>query len=347
MPLIVIAASTRSQDFAVIDFEKSPPKTTMVRASAAGNVVDCYGKLAAVGDWGSGTVTLFDISDPETPVKRGSVPTSLASVTAISIDDVHVLAAGRTGGEAQLVLISIANPQQPQIVSVFGHTGVTGTDSISGVVIRGNNALACATFGCLVMDYADASHPSGVGYPSSSSTIGLDGQVVGDFDGLNALITAPPTGWNGTQPVYAYLFSIAKGVPTPPVQQKEGGNLLSSVAVAEIPQGGHYLATADLSSVTIRAFPEGPKASLTFFVPEEGVSNTTVALKFLNNPAVAPFLAVANVTAEQGYLVTANFLVLQTGELTSTLTIATPNPVAKVALAPTLNPTLGITGWMA
>jgi hypothetical protein len=122
---------------------------------------------------------------------------------------------------------------------------------------------------------------------------------------------------------------------------------LASVAVAEIPQGGHYLATADLSSVTIRAFPEGPKASLSFFVPEEGVSNTTVALKFLNNPAVAPFLAVANVTAEQGYLVTANFLVLQTGELTSTLTIATPNPVAKVALAPTLNPTLGITGWIA
>jgi hypothetical protein len=50
MPLIVTAASTRSQDFAVIDFAKSPPKTTMVRASAAGNVVDCYGKLAAIGD---------------------------------------------------------------------------------------------------------------------------------------------------------------------------------------------------------------------------------------------------------------------------------------------------------
>lgn len=349
MALIVVAASTKSPDFAVIDFVKSPPTSVLVGASAAGNVVDCYGKLAAVGDWGSGMVTLFDISNPETPLVRGSVSTGLGSVAAISIDGAHVLAAGpnSTGGEAQLVLASIANPQSPQVVSVYSKTGVSVGESISGVVIRGGNALSCETYGCLVMDYAKASHPSGVGYPSSSSTIGLDGQVLGDFDGVNAVITGPPTDWNGTQPVYVYLFSIAKGIPTPSKGLQEGGNLLASVAIAEIPAGGHYLATADLSSVKIQAFPEGlPNVSLSFFVPHLGVPNVAVALKFLNNPTVPPFLAVANVTAEQGFLVTSNFPVLGFDGHASTLEISKPNPVAKVGLAPTLNPTLGITGWV-
>jgi hypothetical protein len=351
MALIVVAASTKSSDFAVIDFTKSPPKTVLVGASAAGNVVDCYGKVAAVGDWGSGKVTLFDISNPENPMQSGSISTGLASVTAISIDDKYVLAAGpsSTGGEAQLVLALIASahpPHRPEVLSRFSQTGVTGSESISGVAIRNGNALTCETYGCLVMNYASASHPSGVGYPSSSSTIGLDGQVLGDFDGWNAVITGPPTDWNGTQPVFIYLFSIANGIPTPPVPLQTGGNLLASVAIAEIPEGGRYVATADLSMVTIHAFPENlPNGSLSFLVPQEGVPNAAVALKFLNNPAVAPLLAVANVTNEQGFLVTSNFLVLESDERTSTIQIATPSPVAKVALAPTLNPTLGITGW--
>jgi hypothetical protein len=354
MALIVVAASTRSPDVAVIDFTKSPPKTVMVGASAAGNVVDCYGKLAAVGDWGSGKVTLFDISDPESPVQIGSVGTGLARVTAISIDDTYVLAAGPNseGREAQLVLVKIVGPHPPrhppQVVSVFSQTGVTGTQSISGVAIRGGNALSCETFGCLVMDYANASHPSGVGYPSSSSTIGLDGQVLGDFDGTNAVITGPPTDWNGTQPVNVYLFSIANGIPThPPKPLYVGGQLLTSVAIAEIPDGGRYLATADLSMVTIQAFPDNlTNASLSFLVPQEGVSNASVAVKFLNNPAVAPLLAVANVTDAHGFLVTANFLTLESDGQTSTIQIGTPIRVATAALAPTLNPTIGITGWV-
>jgi hypothetical protein len=350
MALIVVAASTKSPDFAVIDFTKSPPNTVMVGASSAGNVVDCYGKLAAVGDWGSGTVTLFDISDLEKPIKRGSVGTGLSNVTAISIDSAHVLAAGpkSKGGGAELVLVSIANPASPQVVSVFSNTGVTGSESISGVVIRGGNALSCQTYGCLVMDYANASHPSGLGYPSSSSTIGLDGQVLGDFDGTNAVITGPPSDWNGTQPVNVYLFSIANGIPTePPKPLNVGGQLLASVAIAEIPQGGRYLATAGLSEVGIQAFPDNlPNATLGFSVPQAGEPNAAVALKFLNNPAVAPFLAVANVTNEHGFLITSNFLVLESDGQTSTLQRATPNPVATAALAPTLNPTLGITGWV-
>jgi hypothetical protein len=349
MALIVVAASTKSPDFAVIDFTKTPPKSVYVGASAAGNVVDCYAKLAAVGDWGSGNVTLFDISNPAAVLVRGSVNTGLSSVTAISIDSEHVLAAGPTSkqGEAQLVLVSIANPMSPQVVSTYGKTGVTGSESISGVVIRGSNALSCQTYGCLVMDYKNASHPSGVGYPSSSSTVGLDGQVLGDFDGWNAVITAPPSDWNGTQPVNVYLFSITNGVPTEPKALNVGGQLLSSVAIAEIPEGGRYLATATLSEVVIQAFPDGmPNGSLTFFVPELGQPNASVALKFLNNPAFAPFLAVANVTNEHGFLITCNFLVLESGEFTSTIQRATPHPVATVALAPTLNPTLGVTGWM-
>jgi LVIVD repeat len=348
MALIVVAASTKSPDFAVVDFTQSPPKSVLVGASSGGNVVDCYGKLAAVGDWGSGTVTLFDISNPESPLINGSVNTGLSSITAISIDGAHVLAAGpKSRSDAELVLISIGNPKSPQVVSTYGHTGVTGTQSISGVVIRGKNALSCQTYGCLVMDYANASHPSGVGYPASSSPINLNGQVVGDFDGTNAVITAPPSDWNGTQPIDVYLFKITNGTGSqPPKSMNMGGQLFSSVAIAEIPEGGRYLATATLSEVGIQAFPDGlPNASTGFFVPELGTPNAAVAIKFLNNPAIAPLLAVANVTNEHGFLITASFLVLESNGQTSTLTRATPNPVATVGLAPTLNPTLGITGW--
>jgi hypothetical protein len=359
MPVIVVAASTKSQDFAVIDFAKSPPKTVMVSASAAGNVVDCYGKLAVVGDCGSGEVKLFDLSNPQKPMLQASVSTGLAKVTAISIDDTYVLAAGPnpTGGEAQLVLIRIASahpPHNPQIVSTFSRTGVTGAVGISGVVIRGGNALTCEIDGCQIIDYASPSHPNGVGFPSSSSTIGLNGQVLGDyngvnanFNGVNAVITGTPTDWNGTQPVFAYLFHLANGGATTPVPLQMGPNLLVSIAIAEIPDGGYYLATADLSTVTIQAFPiDFQNTSLSFPVPQQGVSNATVALKFLNNEAVPPLLAVANVTDAHGFLVTSNFLVIESNGDSTTLQRSTPNPVAKVALLPTLNPTIGITGWV-
>jgi hypothetical protein len=67
-------------------------------------------------------------------------------------------------------------------------------------------------------------------------------------------------------------------------------------------------------------------------------------VKFLNNPAVAPFLATANVTSE-GFFVRSNFLVLESTGTTSSISIATPHPVAKVVLAATLNPSLGITAF--
>lgn len=348
MGLVVVAASTKSPDFAVIDFTKTAPTSVLVGASSGGNVVDCYGKLAAVGDWGSGNVTLFDISNPGKPLIGASVNTGLSSVTAISTDGAYVLAAGpKSKSDAALVLISIANPKSPQVVSTYNKTGITGTESISGVVIRGGNALSCQTYGCLVMDYSNASHPTGDGYPSSSSRIGLNGQVLGDFDGTNAVITATPSDWDGLEPVDIYLFSISNGIGTqPPKSLPMGGTLFTSVAIAEIPQGGRYVATATLSGVGIQAFPEGlPNTSTGFFVPELGQPNATVAIKFLNNPAYAPLLAVANVTNEHGFLITSNFFVLESDGQTSTLQRATPNPVAKVGLAPTLNPTLGITGW--
>ena len=61
---VVVAASTNSPDFAVIDFSSATPTSVMVGASSGGNVVDCYGTLAAVGDCTGGTVAIFDISNP-------------------------------------------------------------------------------------------------------------------------------------------------------------------------------------------------------------------------------------------------------------------------------------------
>jgi len=49
-----------------------------------GNVVDCYGTLAAVGENSGYSVALFDISTPASPVQKGSVKTGF-QIGSISI----------------------------------------------------------------------------------------------------------------------------------------------------------------------------------------------------------------------------------------------------------------------
>jgi len=343
MPVVIAAASTNSPQFAVVEFTNVPARTVMVSASSVGNVVDCYGKLAVAGDFAGGTVTLFDIGDPTAPTRLGSVDTGLASVTAISIDGSHVLAGGATReSEAQLVLVSISNAASPSVVSVFSDTG---TANISGVVIRGAHAVAFGTDEYLVMDYKKPASPSGAGYPTGASQRDLTGRMFGDFNGTNAVVTSEPNSVTGEFPKI-YVLSIAQGAASQLAALPSEGTL-SSLAIAEIPQtGGYYVTTAQLGGqFSIQALMMHPSGSSTFPVPHLKESNTAVAVKFLNNPAMAPLLAVANVTTKRGFFITSNFLLPESDGHTTTIQIGKPIPEAHVTLAPTLNPTLGITGW--
>jgi hypothetical protein len=334
MTVVVAAASTKSSEFAVIDFTEAPPRTVMVDASSAGNVVDCYGTLTAVGDCGSGTVALYDVSNPESPARVGSIDTRVASVKAISIDGTYVLA----GGPAQVVLIDIADPTKPSIVSVYSDSGL---NAVCGVAIRGTNAIVCQTDAFYVIDYKHPARPTPVQY------YGPQGPVMGDFDGTHAAFaSSEPTVAAPSQNISVYR--IAGGGIATALRSIDNDSTLASVAIAAIPEGGYYVAMGlPNSSFDIKCFPLEMQNQNLFtspLLPPAG-SQGLVAVRFLNNPAIPPYLAAANVTSEHGFFVTCNFLFFESDGRHATIQLGKPIPVAKVALAATNNPTLGITAF--
>jgi hypothetical protein len=345
MTIVVVAASTNSSDFAVIDFTSATPTSKMVAASPGGNVVDCYGTLAAVGDCTSGNVTIYDISLPASPTVKSSVDTTLSGIGAISMDDKNILVGQNNG--SQVALVNISNAALPTLTTVYSGNPWLGT--ISSLAMRGSSAVVGGTDGFGVLDFSGHSTPAWLAYPPSSSTLNFSGQNMVDFDGVNAVVTvgAPPPGSFQTPSAYVYGISgnLASGPST-----VTNSNLPTSIAIAEIPSGGYFVAVGGENLFWITSFPTNSQPSQTYqsnsLAPNTG--DTVVAVKFLNNPAVAPFLAVANVTNDFFY-VTEYFIEAEEADVSGTLTnivsVATPNPVAKVALKATLSPTLGITGF--
>jgi hypothetical protein len=118
-----------------------------------------------------------------------------------------------------------------------------------------------------------------------------------------------------------------------------------SVAVAEIPAGGYFVAASGVESFTVFAYPPGfPSGSIETSLTSD-ISSPGIAVKFLNNPAIAPFLAVANVTAS-GVFVSYYFIQLETGgPKGAVISFFTPIPVVQVALSTAYVPTLGITAF--
>jgi LVIVD repeat len=346
MTIVVVAASTNSPDFAVIDFTSATPTSVMVGASAGGNVVDCYGTLAAVGDCTSGKVTIFDISHPASPTLRSSVNTGLSGIGAISMDDKNILVGQNNG--SQVALVNISNSNSPTLTTVYSDNPWLG--AISTLAMRGTSAVVGGTDGFGVLDFSGHSTPAWIAYPPSLGNLNLSGQNLVDFDGTNAAVTTPAPPPGSFQVPNAYVYGISGNIASGPTTVANS-NLATSIAIAEIPDGsGYLLAEGGEQAFWVSCFPSRPPSKpvgKTSLAPNTG--DTAVAVKFLNNPAVAPLLAVANVTNE-GFFVTEYFIQVEQipandGGLTNSLSLATPNPVAKVALNPTLSPTLGITGF--
>ena len=118
-----------------------------------------------------------------------------------------------------------------------------------------------------------------------------------------------------------------------------------SVAVAEIPDGGYFVAASGTGSFTVFAYPTNfPMGSIKTSLQQNMNSNAT-AVKFLNNPANAPSLAVANATAS-GVSVSTYLIQVETGLSQGTVvSFFSPIPVAEVELATGYAATLGITSF--
>src|ERR1039457_5172301 len=115
MVVVVAAASPGSPEFAVINFGNTPPTVVMTPGFQNGNVVDCYGTLAAVGECSGYSVALFDLSVPALPVQTGSVQTSF-QIGSISVYGSYVLTGELNG--SRVSLIDISNPASPYVLSV-------------------------------------------------------------------------------------------------------------------------------------------------------------------------------------------------------------------------------------
>jgi hypothetical protein len=352
MITVVAVASTGSPDVYLINLSAESPTPVPLPAFARGNVVDCYGSLLVIGDYGSGNVYVYSILNPAAPklLYGGPVDTTLSSVSAISTDGVYVLA----GGGGALVLVNVQDPNTPRVVLLTGSNSPqygTALTNISSVVIRYPNALACGLNDGVTIDYSNPGSPIGCGIRTDiPSSANFSGQFTGDFDGTMAAIIAAGSSGAPNPPDAVVVFGISNGAVTPPMPPPlRCSTSTCSVAIAEIPealpQESYYVATAQSGGPSSIQSIVGNNTSNPLQVPGPG-GITPVAVKFLNNPAIAPFLAVANVT-EQGYSVSAYRLITVASSDPSgwTIRIASSTPAVNAPVSSMENPTLGITAF--
>ncbi len=329
MVVVVAAASKSRPEFAVINFGNTPPTVVMTLGFKSGNVVDCYGTLAAVGEYAGSSVALFDISVPASPVKTGTAVETSFQIGSISTDGSYVLVGEMEG--SRVALIDISNPARPYVLSVSDCA--PNLNIISNVAFRSPTAVVSGDNRAVVLDFKNP-RVGAVAVPITYNATGPS-----DFDGTTAAVAF----FGG---IYAYAVS---GNTTTELTQVPYRESAASVAVAEIPGGGYFVAAGGMGSFTVFAYPpNSPSGSITTSL-QAGMSSTGTAVKFLNNPAIAPFLAVANLTAS-GVFVSSYLIQVETGGPQGpVISFFTPIPVAQVPLptayVPTLSITLGITAF--
>jgi hypothetical protein len=247
--LVVVCGSDKDNRFVVIDFAPTPPGTAFVNAPFSGGcLVDCFGTLAAVGNYQGDGVALYDISVPASPTLilvygtgLTSGLTGLTGIGALSLDGTNLLV-GESNGP-NVVLIDVTNPASPSIVSTLRARGFTD-GGISSLVLRRSHAVAAGPFSFEVLDYTTPSAPVEVPYVG---TIRFESPVTCDFDGSTAAV--------GDGSGNVYVFQIpAGGIPVYVGQSGTGffngvtSVVVSGTLVAANFIGGGSVALLDFSN---------------------------------------------------------------------------------------------------
>ena len=323
MGVIVAVASSGSPKFAVINFGNTPPTFVMTPGFDGGNVVDCYGTLAVVGECSGSTVAIFDISVPASPVQIGSTKT-IFQIGSISTNGTWVVAGELNG--SRVALIDISTPASPTVLSTSDCAPLLNI--ISNVAIRSKTAVVSGDNNSVALWFQDP--------PVGAVPVQILYNATGpsDYDGSTAAVA-----FFGGITAYALSGHTATELAHVPYTEVTG-----SVAVAEIPAGGYYVAAAGIGSFTVFAYPSTSTMGSVLTPLQKGMSSNGTVVKFLNNPAIAPFLAVANVTGK-GVYVSYYFINLETGPSGTKILFFTPIPVVEVGLATATEYvlTLGIT----
>ena len=212
--IVSVLGSTNDTRFAVTNFTvASAPTTVFVTPEfgvrPTGCVVDCSGTLAAVGNYQSEQVAIYNISNPAAPALLNTFSTGLTQygltgIGALSLDGTNLLVGEFNGGH--IVLIDTTKPQGSAIVSTLA-LGDFADGGVSAIKLHGPAAVACGNFNFDVLNYTTPSAPVATPYvpDANNGTVNFQKPLSCDFDGSTAVI--------GDNSGNVYAFSVGIGDP--------------------------------------------------------------------------------------------------------------------------------------
>lgn len=281
----IVNASNTDNNFVVTDIS-NPTSPTSVYVTApfdtgeqptAGCVVDCYGKLAAVGSYQTGSVALYDLTNPAQPSLQGTVDTGFGGIGAISFNGTYVLV-GEQGGP-NIALIDVSNPGSPQIASSFYFRGLGDQNppGITGLGLNGLIAIASDNFSAVVLDYTNISSPQQ--QPYVNYNIEFHGPIVCAYDGYTAAV--------GDASGNIYLLGLSGGAQGSITLENQLGSVSGNITSIAIQ--GSVIAASSSSGVFASVFYVGPQISSPANFGQiqigSGPGNVGGAVKFYGQPA--------------------------------------------------------------
>jgi WD40 repeat protein len=211
MPTTIFVAVTGSiadSRFAVTDFSNAAAPTTVLVPSPfpTGCVVDCSNNLgnqsvgtladstsalAAVGDYTSGTVAIYNLLNPAAPTLQNTFDSGLGGIGAIAFDGQsgNNLALGASNGSTVVLM----NVQTGAVTATAQPEG----DLVGGVfslALNGTTAVATGVqLGIVIIDFSNPSAPQVgpiliAGLNDQGKANYLQGQIACDFDGTTLAV---------------------------------------------------------------------------------------------------------------------------------------------------------------
>ena len=255
--IVTVTGSSTETRFAVTNMSV-PTAPTTVHITApfenGGCVVDCSGKLAAVGNYGGGSVAIYDLFHPAEPVLQETLSTGLqlrglTGIGALSFDGTNLLVGEANGPNIVLIDIKSKKIVSSEVFKEFADGGV------ADIALVGKTAVVTGTFSFGVLNLARPTAltltpyhlpTNAVGTPATGPfACGFDGStaVIGDAHG-NLNVYAIMQGWNAE-----YLGETGSSLPS-----------VTSLATLGIGGGVQRIAAASVLSadVSLIVFQSGP-----------------------------------------------------------------------------------------
>ena len=173
--VVTVTASSTDTRFAVTDISVPATPTTVHMTApfeGGGCVVDCSGQLAAIGNYGGGSVAIYNLFNPAAPALQETLATGLqlqgrTGIGALSFDGEHLLVGEADGPNIVLIDIKSKKIVSSGIFKDFANGG------IMTVALHGKTALVTGTFNFGVLNLARPAAPTLTPYFLPANAVGI------------------------------------------------------------------------------------------------------------------------------------------------------------------------------